>query len=265
MFILGIAICASGFLASLLPHLQKGLVPWSICLLVFVLYPLLLQRTFKENRADYEFRLLHWFPAGVMFFWALLEVFGPRTAFVHILQLGFMFLWGLPLVAMGLLFMILFSVHVLRRSAIRVSFLSIFLLLFSAGAIAAEAEGWNPSLQEALYSPDGAVVQAAEDGYAYVQRLVAKFGSGAPTQSGAIALNPSSSVSSSSARSKVALMPVVIASSSSSSLKPPVVIAEKKPKKLPKSGPESAGFIIVSLLAFYSAVIHRRARQRIDA
>lgn len=266
MVLLGLMICAAGFLASLLPHLQEGLVPWSICLLIFVLYPLIFQRSLRENRADYEFRMLHWFPAGIMFFWALLEVFGPRAKFVHILQLGFLYLWSLPLVAMGLLFSILFAVHVIRRSALRVTVLSIFLVAFTAGAIAAEAEGWNPRLQAALLTKDGTVAQIAGAGY---QALVQAFQrSGTGTTPTVVALQGSSasaglSSSASSARvSSRSSSSLPVTSLSSSSRRPPTILADKKPGKLPKSGPESAGLIAVSLLGLYSAVLHRRARKR---
>lgn len=255
MLLLGLVTCATGFLLALLPNIPAAFPYWGGIALLTLIYPGVLARTFKENRADYEFRMLHWFPFAMTLLWMALQFLGPRAKFLNILQLGFFFLWSLPLVALGVVFLILFSIHVIRRSRVRILFLSIFLILFTAGAVMSEAMGWDPRIQSRIFPahPEmmAMVKQAVTDLRASIATLtgtsepvVAVTGSGSPS---------SLTSSRSSSRSVIA----VVSSRSNSSL------SSVKPTRLPQSGPESAGMLVATLLAGYMATVHIRARKRV--
>ena len=245
---LALMICLFGFAISLLPHVPQGLSYGMTLFAISVVYPIFLLRTFKANRADYEFRLLHWFPAGMCALWILLQYTAPLAHWIYVLQLGFFFLWSLPLVALGLSFIGLFAVHVIRRSKGRVLLMSIFCILFTVGALAAESKGWNRGLQAMLYPKDRkALLASLESRAKSFSRLIYQ-----PQDSGAVIVMNTSSVSSS--KSKVSH--TVFSSSVSKS---EVILADvPRPKKLPKSGPESAGVLAAFLLAGYCSVIQRR-------
>lgn len=296
MIVLGLAICLAGFAAALLPAVPLGTKYWAILLTISVLYPLVLARTFKTNRADYEFRILHWFPAGIFILWFILQLIGPRVEIIRILALGFFFLWSLPLVALGIAFIIIFAVHVLRRSRLRVTVLSLVLALFAAGALFAEGTGVNSRLQAALFPkevPSFASIKTAFDNLRASLSLrsgssgvlVAIGGSSSSevpnTIPGSPVKVPSSSSLSSSARtsrssssvtaqvssfssSSSFQMPSSFSSSTSKPVTPlPPIIGEKNPGQLANSGPESAAMIGATLLAGYFGLLHARARKRV--
>jgi hypothetical protein len=166
-------ICVSGFVVSLLPALPEGLLYWIAGTFVAGLYSLIAHGPLKANRAEYEFRLLHWFPLGIFVAWMILQLLDTRFYFTHILTLGFLFLWSLPLVTLGIALLILFALHVIRRSAVRVTFLSLLLVLFIGGAVAAEAMNYNDNLQAALFPPSTQLMttikNAARRAVAYIR------------------------------------------------------------------------------------------------
>lgn len=260
MVVLGLVICLAGFAAALLPPLPLGMKYWAIGLLLAVLYPLVLARTFKSNRADYEFRMLHWFPAGIFVVWFLLHLALPRIHFLRILALGFFFLWSLPLVALGIAFIIIFALHVLRRSRIRVTVLALILALFTTGAILAEGMHINPKLQASIYPKNFPT-------FASARRTISQLGASLwPTSgsSGLIAMNASSSSSlAASATTRSSSRSVFSSLTSSTSQSAPQIIGEKKPVRLPQSGPESMALIAATLLAGYFGVVHARAAKRV--
>lgn len=256
MLVLAIMICLMGFLAALLPHLPGGLSAWGILLAVSVVYPIVLQPTLRVNRADYEFRLLHWFPAGILLLWAFLEVTAPRVKFLHILQLGFFYLWSLPIVVLGICFLMLFAAHVIRRSTVRVTLLSLLLATFVTGAVAAEIRDWNPRFQTMLFERQEELFALVNQRAQSIVEVLQTRGwrIGGPGKGG------SSSSSSSLYASSANASPAQISSVSSSA---PSVIALKKPRRLAKSGPESALVLFSILVAVCSSVIHRRANSRV--
>ncbi|OGJ64972.1 hypothetical protein A3A67_00660 [Candidatus Peribacteria bacterium RIFCSPLOWO2_01_FULL_51_18] len=244
MLLMSIVICATGVAASVLPSSPKGLVPWAVLFGISLVYPLLFQPTLKANRADYEFRLMHWFPAGIFLLWILLEFFGPRFKSVHILQLGFLFLWSWPLVALGITFLIIFSVHVIRRSAFRVTFLSLLLTAFTVGAVFTEAKSWNPRIQAFLFQDAPRQLAGTFKQTGSIVDYLRGTKAGRPiAQTGSLGVGFASSGTS------------VSFSSQNDKL--------KKSRKLTKSGPESAGFMTVTLLGFFASIVHARAKKRV--
>lgn len=291
MLLLALVMCATGILVALLPHLPAGMPYWAGLFLATLLYPLALARTFKLNRADYEFRILHWFPFAMAVLWIVFELIGSKAYILHILQLGFFFLWSLPLVALGICFLILFSVHVIRRRRVRIAFLSVFLALFTVGAVASEAMGWDSKIRRAVYPKDLPSSAALKDAYASVRTYLGiltgtSTGTGSSSSSSSV-IAMASSVSSSRrggiARSSSAVSSIRASSSSVSSPKSsaissvsssrvmpssvsssrPALVASSKPTSLPASGPETAAVLLSSLLALYMGTVHLRAKRRV--
>lgn len=256
MLFLGLAMCVTGFLLALLPKLPEALPYWIALSVLTLLYPGVLARTFKENRADYEFRMLHWFPFAMTLLWVALQFLGPRAKFLYILQLGFFFLWSLPLVALGIAFLILFSVHVIRRSRVRILFLSFFLAVFTVGAVASEAMGFDSVLQEKIYPEHPEFMDSAMQAMKDLRSAVAVV-TGTAEPSTSSSASSSVSTSSSSTSSSVRSMIAIASSKTASSL------SSVKPAQLPKSGPETAGVLGTTLLALYMGTVHIRARRRV--
>ena len=253
MLFLGIVTCVVGFLLALLPAMPAGAPYWGVLFIVTFFYPIILIRTFKENRADYEFRMMHWFPFCMTVLWIVLQFLGPSARILTILQLGFFFLWSLPLVALGITFLILFAVHVIRRSRVRILFLSLFLTVFTAGAVASEAMGFDPTLQKVLYPEHPEYLSMVRGALTDLRSAVATI-TGTAEQHSSSTMSSSSSTSSSVRSAMIAAASSRSASSLSSSM---------MPKKLPQSGPETAGVLGATLMALYMGTVHLRARRRV--
>lgn len=261
MLVLGIVIAATGFVCALLPAFPAGIFYWCIAFALTVLYPLLLASFFKANRADYEFRMLHWTPAAITVLWLFFELLSYRFEVAHTAQIGFFALWSLPLVALGIVLAIVFSAHVIRRRDVRITFLVLLLAGYSAFAYAAQVNGWNEPLQAALF-PQGGISTVAANGYRSLAGLFSnlKFPGIDGTTSSSIAMSsaPSSMIAAAtSSRSASAAM----ASDAATTV---ATVASSKPHRLTKTGPEETlGFLIVTLLAGYCMVLHTRARNRV--
>lgn len=258
MIFLGLIICVLGFFLALLPHIPAGLPYWFIFLVLSLLYPLILAPTLRSNRADYEFRMMHWFPFSMVVLWLVLELVGPKAYFLRILQLGFFFLWSLPLVGLGIFFLILFATHVIRRRFIRITVLSLFLVLFTFGALSAEAMHRNSRLSRKIYS---SALLSPDSMKSYYDRVRSYLG--VMTGTGDAPGEPSSSATTGSSTS------AVIASSSRSAMQPssvsssvPALVSSSKPTSLPSSGPETAAVLLATLLALYMGTVHVRAGRR---
>lgn len=260
MLLLALVICISGALAALLPPIPEGMKYWAILLTLSFFYPFVLTRTFKSNRADYEFRMLHWFPALIFILWFVLQILSPHLTMLHILTLGFFFLWSLPLVALGIAFIIIFAVHVLRRSRSRITLLVILLSLFTVGALYAEGAGVNPRLQASVFPKNPPTLDALRITLADLRATL-----GLRSGTSGLLAAVSSSQSSLNASSSNFSMPAVFTSSSSRTAPVlPPMISDKKPVRLTQSGPvELAAVLGATVCAFYFGLLHARARKRV--
>lgn len=255
MILLGIAICLFGFLTSLLPSIESGgLRPWSIVFVCAVFYPLLLRRTLRTNRADYEFRALHWFPALIVLLWLLLELSVPYATSLSYLKLGFFFLWSLPLVILGIALLVIFSLHVIRRRVPRIVSLSLLLCLFVGVALTVESKGAHGVLQRNLFVEPAVPLSRAVHMTRSVGRYIASFTT--ETEDVERGSEPSRSAVASVSSSIDALQ-------AQGELKP--VIDRTNLDHLSKTGPESFVVVLLTLLTLYSVVLHRRARVRLGA
>ncbi len=141
-----------GMLTSLLPHFPEGALPWFILLVLVTLYPLVLIPTFKENRADYELRVFHWSPLIIVGIWGFLEILSAFIPLAATIQVGFSYLWSLPVVLLSIGLLALFCRHVVRCLQLRVALLGVIFLLFLGCSISAQASGWNPKLTGRLFT-----------------------------------------------------------------------------------------------------------------
>lgn len=145
--LLGAVIAVTGFAITLLPPIPTGVVPWGVLFVLSFVYPILLYPLFKRDRADYTFRLLHWFPTEMLVLWMifqLLALFVPAAAF---LTGWFTWGWTLVFVALGMLMLIRFCLTVIRRRVPRVSYLLLILGAYAIGGLASEGTGMHPEKQ----------------------------------------------------------------------------------------------------------------------
>lgn len=259
LFVLALVICISGIVIALLPPLPLGLKYWGAGFAITVLYPLVLRHTFRANRADYEFRLMHWFPAGMFALWILLQLTDSYMKILHILNLGFFYLWSLPLVMLGLFFIGIFAVHVLRRQKQRILTMSIIAALFLATSVSAETLNINSELSRAVFPRAdeqkpmtfAKVYDTAWERVGFIvarQKRFWRIGSTSGTLG-----RPGTVVSSSRSSKPIGMI-------ASSSMKPPP--PTPKPGSLTNSGPEGFALIGLALFALYTGTLHRRARER---
>lgn len=244
LLFLGLVICLSGIVVSLLPDFPSGLKYWVIPFTAATLYPIILMPTFRRNRADYEFRLLHWLPSVIFVSWLVLALLDPYWKWFHVMNMGSFFLWSLPFVAFGIAMSIFFSWHVLRRRVLRITVLSLILVFFTVCSVVAEFGGYNPRLQAGLFH-----LRLAPSFSPVILRLRAL-------------------------RRNEERRPVVSESSSSSAKNVPSggvrsstassVIAEHTPFRLPKSGSESLGFLLATIAALYLGTLHLRSTERVS-
>ena len=161
--VLGAVIVLTGLLTATLPNLPDGALPWVILFVLSVAYPLSLHSMFQKRRADNFFRNLHWFPAGMLLVWLLLQgvVLGSTLSpdEVDVYTWG----WTLPAVIVGFVMMVLFCLKVIRRRVPRLSFLAAILIPFAALAIVSEQ---GPHFEEEITAVlwDNSLMQVSDSG-----------------------------------------------------------------------------------------------------
>lgn len=134
--ILGGAIIAAGILAAVLPAFPAGALVWGISFLVALAYPLALYPLFKERRADYTFRFLHFLPALILLGRFILELLAPHFPIAQTLENAYTWNWSLPAVVASLAGLIRFCLRVLRQRASRLATLLAIFIPFVALPIA---------------------------------------------------------------------------------------------------------------------------------
>lgn len=144
--ILGIAMALAGVVVAVLSALTSPGLFWIGAFLIALAYPLVLYPHFRDARADYEFRILHFVPALFLLVWLLLTILGTffpvLTFFRGILSFG----WALPLVALGFLLLAWFAMHVIRQWPKRVGMLILLFAPFLLLGLYGERLGWNTQL-----------------------------------------------------------------------------------------------------------------------
>lgn len=150
--VLGAVVALTGLLVSTLPPLPQGALPWAVLFVLSMIYPLSLHSLFQKRRADNFFRKLHWFPAGILLVWLLLQGIAIGST-LQVAQMTF-YTWGWALgaVLVGFVLIVMFCLKVIRRRVPRLSFLALILVPFTTLAIASEqGNNWEQELAAVLW------------------------------------------------------------------------------------------------------------------
>ncbi len=141
--LLGAMMAFAGIVTALLPDLPEGIVQWVLVFALSFVYPLLLYPLLKRNRADYEFRLFHWVPTGLLFMWFVLQVIG--TFFGELSFLGGWYAWSWTLVftTLGFFFLILFCLNVIRQRVSRIFLLGLLFIPYATFGFLSEQDGYQ--------------------------------------------------------------------------------------------------------------------------
>lgn len=133
--LLAVIIMVTGFVLASLPPLPQGSIPWAIVFVLTLLYPAVLMPFYRRERADHEFRSLHWFPMTMTLVWlmfALLAWFVPAT---RIALSAYTWAWLLPMVSFAVLGLLLFCSKVIRQWAKRTVLVLLAFVPFAALAL----------------------------------------------------------------------------------------------------------------------------------
>ena len=152
VFLLGVILLITGVVLRLLPALPGGMLWWGAAFALSLVYPLLLYPLLRKRRAEYSLRALHFLPALFLLLW-LLSTLGAEWL-KPVSAVGWLLRWGLGLlpVALGMLFLVLYCLSVIRQRATRVPLLMMLFVPFSLLALATEWKGWtgNGGLQASV-------------------------------------------------------------------------------------------------------------------
>ncbi len=265
---LGIAIMVAGIACAVLPALTYAPLLWAILFALSIAYPLSLYPLFKERRADYEFRMLHFVPAGMLVLWLLLQLLTLAIPAVAILTSFFVWGWSLPLVILSFAALTWFCLHVIRQRQQRLTFLAVALALFLGIAIAGETFKWPEQIASILSGSSSSTSSVP---------VIA----GADSSAGSSNLGKSDDPSEEKLRVTLRRMErrkerlaeladdplvvrgaidgVLMASSQGSVIA--AVPSKTTPPHLTSSGMETQAFIL-AVIALYCGLLHQRAKNR---
>lgn len=261
--VLGVVMILTGVALATLPNLPAGALPWGIVCAFTLAYAFGFYPMLRSNRADYEFRLLHFMPALIAVLWLLFQFLDQSTPGMHFLARSLTWGYSAAAVAVCFLLLVAFCLHVIRRRVPRIAVLVLLFVPYAFAAIATEsALHWDKQLAALVWggwTSTGADIVRGGSG-----QLAKQQGSSLPTSA-----NPQEEEwrkklrereqSEQQASSKRSSASAVIASASSSSRVP---VIKPKPGTLPSAG---AGMEVLGpgVLAAYCGVLHRRAKRRV--
>ncbi len=259
-------ILLTGVLVSTLPLLPIGLVPWGIVFLATLLYPLAVYPLLKRNRADYEFRILHFAPAVIALLWFLIQIASLKSPWL--LRFGHWYTWGHSFfpVTVALVLLAAFCLQVIRRRVPRLAtMVSLFALFLVLAAVTESGARVDSVLADVLWNTStetGAIAGTQTSSTAVV---VLKPGSGknlaqshdSEEEAWRARLRAVEAQSSSRTSSSKALASLT-GSGSSKSSRP---ILTEKPHRLPGSG-FGMELLTPLFMAGYLGTVHRRAKKR---
>ncbi len=247
IILLCVVTMITGVLASTLPALPEGFLPFVILMGLALAYALSLYPVLKQNRADYEFRILHLLPAVVLLIWLiaqLVTLYIPAAA-----SLSKILTWGsfLSVIVIGFGLLAWFCVHVLRRWTTRLSLIGVLLLLFV---------GWAATSE--VFFPNVTPVLTANVWQGDFWKLIGRTGESSSSSSSLIAGNTQSSVllpgQTWEDRLKDDHQKSQASQSSVSTPKPPV---------LSSAGPVMNVFVLL-FIAGYCGAVHQKTRRRAE-
>lgn len=131
MFLLSLAIVATGAAMSMLPAFPDGAALWGIAWIVSVAYPVFLYPFLRLRRADYVFRVLHFVPMGMLLLWMVLDAGSLYSEDVQLVRVWYT--WGSGIIAVAASFVLLsiFSWSVIRQRGVRLLLLTFVFVPFA--------------------------------------------------------------------------------------------------------------------------------------
>lgn len=222
--LLGAAMALAGIVIAVLSWLTSPWLLWIAAFFISVAYPLILYPHFRERRADYEFRLLHFAPAIFLLIWMVLTILSSAVPGLSLVRSFLTFAWALPLVIVGFALLAWFCLNVLRQWSKRLASLAAILVPFALLGLFGQRFEWN-------------------------KQIAAVFDM--PTGSGSVSSGP---IAAASARSGVSIMSRGMSSRG--------VIGQVPPPHLPHAGPEDLALFSLLVPAATSAAVHLRAMRR---
>jgi hypothetical protein len=257
---LAAVMIVAGIALSTLPDLPAGAPAWAVLMALALAYPIALYPALRRNRADYEFRALHFLPALFVLLWLVIQITSQKIPDAR--SLSSALTWGYTGIPVSIFFflLILFVLQVIRRRVPRLTFLLLLFVPYAAAAVLSEqAPSWNTQLASALWGWTGSGTSSMGQIAQNTQRSLPK--SADPDEEewrqklrdrDAADRASSSALSSSS----------VIALGAKSSSSTPLIAMKPTNGTLPSAGPgmELLGSIVV---AAYCGVLHQRAKRRV--
>lgn len=158
--VLGVAMIFAGIVVAVLSLVTSPWLLWIAAFFISLAYPLILYPHFRERRADYEFRVLHFVPALFLLLWLVLTVLMGSVPFFGFLRSLMTFAWALPLVALGFFALAWFSVHVIRQWSKRIGALVLIFVPFAFLAIFGQRMDWNTQLALLLETGTGSSISS---------------------------------------------------------------------------------------------------------
>jgi hypothetical protein len=265
--ILALAIVLAGVVCAILPPIATSILPWSAAFAVSIIYPLTLYPLFKERRADYEFRALHFVPALMLFVWLVLQLLvSVRPGFAFVLH---WYTWGWTFVGVFAAFLLLiwFCMHVIRQWSGRLTFIIPLLGLFLIFAVVSQARSLPSRITEALFGggSSSSIIAVATSSSSITSVAVT---SAKPSSEQEAAWQMQQRVMQRrDLRLKALSGTVTVHSATDGALiamtgVPPIKNgSHTPPPHLPSSGAETEVFF-VGVVALYCGLIHQRARMR---
>ncbi|HVW66774.1 MAG TPA: hypothetical protein VHA78_03510 [Candidatus Peribacteraceae bacterium] len=262
----------TGVVCAILPPITQTVVPWVIAFAVSLIYPLSLYPLFKERRADYEFRALHFVPALILAAWLILQALASLLPSLQAVLHWYTWGWTLPAVVASFYALIWFCLHVIRQRFERLWTLIPLLIAFVVFSVAGmhyslpshmTALLWKPTAQTtsgttviagnqtASSGPSSARSSLEQEVWQMQQRVMLRREARLAHSQGTADLHAAKD----GAMIAASGLPQIVASSGSSSSSAP---------HLPSSGAGTEA-LLVAAFAVYCAVLHERAKRRMMA
>ncbi|UPA22160.1 hypothetical protein K8942_03805 [Candidatus Peribacteria bacterium] len=273
VFFLGCAVLVTGIACAILQMMSAPALAWGILFVLTIAYPLSLYPLFRERRADYAFRMLHFLPAGILLLWLFLQIVGFVLPSLLILSAIFVWGWSLPIVILAFAALFWFCFSVIRQRRQRSLLLGGLLLLLLVFGLSGERFQWPEQIASIFNgsssSTGSGMIIAGNISSSSVSNLDPSLDENEEKWRAALrrqerrkerllALeNEPMTVSG-------ALEGVLISGGSSSQIAMiPTKPGIKNPPHLPSSGPDIGVFLLI-MIAVYSALLHHRAKLRVE-
>jgi hypothetical protein len=133
--ILAIMLLLTGFVLATLPVLPRGIIPWAVVFVFTLLYPAVLMPFYRKERADHEFRSLHWFPMTMAILWLIFATLAWLVPSTAVILVAYTWAWSLPLITFAIIGLLLFCSKVLRQLTKRTVYILGLFIPFAALAL----------------------------------------------------------------------------------------------------------------------------------